>query len=59
VGRVITLQPRTEPSDRPLRAVLYLRVSTAEQAATDYERTATRCMPSATPAAASRRAAQC
>jgi hypothetical protein len=37
VGRVITLQPRTEPSDRPLRAVLYLRVSTAEQAATDYD----------------------
>ena len=37
MGRVITLQPRTEPSDRPLRAVLYLRVSTAEQAATDYD----------------------
>jgi site-specific DNA recombinase len=37
VGRVITLQPRTEPATRPLRAVMYLRVSTAEQAATDYD----------------------
>jgi site-specific DNA recombinase len=38
VGRVISLQPRTEePPSRPLRAVLYLRVSTVEQAATDYD----------------------
>jgi site-specific DNA recombinase len=38
VGRVISLQPRAEePPTKPLRAVLYLRVSTAEQAATDYD----------------------
>jgi site-specific DNA recombinase len=38
MGDVITLTPRpTNEPDRPLRAVLYLRVSTAEQAATDYD----------------------
>lgn len=37
MGQVISLQPRVEPPNRPLRAVLYLRVSTAEQAATDYD----------------------
>jgi site-specific DNA recombinase len=38
MAQVITLQPRTpQGPTRPLRAVLYLRVSTLEQAATDYD----------------------
>jgi hypothetical protein len=37
MGRVIPQQPKADAAERPLRAVLYLRVSTAEQAATDYD----------------------
>jgi DNA invertase Pin-like site-specific DNA recombinase len=36
MGKLIAL-PTERAKDRPLRAVLYLRVSTAEQAATDYD----------------------